>query len=59
MDFISVKDAAEKWGISERRTQKLCEENRVDGVSKFGKSWLIPKDSQKPVDARLKQQKEG
>jgi len=32
MDYISTKEAAEKWGISERRTQKLCEEGRIPGV---------------------------
>lgn len=54
MDYISVREAAEKWEISERRIQKLCEENRIDGVSKFGRSWLIPKDAEKPIDGRLK-----
>ena len=54
MDFISVKEASKKWEISERRIQKLCEENRIEGVSKFGRSWLIPKDAEKPIDRRLR-----
>lgn len=54
MDYISVKDAYEKWGISERRIQKLCEENRIDGTSKFGRAWMIPKDAEKPIDGRIK-----
>ncbi len=54
MDYISVKDAAEKWGISERRIQKLCEENRIDGVLRMGRMWLIPKVAVKPKDARIK-----
>lgn len=54
IDYISVRDAAIKWGISERRIQKLCEENRIDGVIRFGRSWAIPKDAEKPVDGRLK-----
>jgi len=54
MEFISVKDASEKWGISERRIQKLCEENRIPGVFRFGRSWALPKDAEKPTDARLK-----
>ncbi|RXF13198.1 DNA-binding protein [Enterococcus faecalis] len=41
MDYISVKAASEKWGISERRIQKLCEENRIDGTEKFGRAWMI------------------
>lgn len=43
MDYISVREAAQKWEISERRVQKLCEENRIDGTQKFGRSWMIPK----------------
>ena len=43
MNYISVKAASEKWGISERRIQKLCEENRIDGTEKFGRAWMIPK----------------
>ena len=54
MNYISVKDASEKWGISERRIQKLCEENRIDGSVKFSRVWLIPKDIKKPTDGRLK-----
>ena len=54
MDFISVKQASEKWEISQRRIQKLCEDNRIEGVSKFGRSWLIPKTAQKPSDKRFK-----
>lgn len=54
LDYISVGDAAKKWGISERRVQKLCEENRIEGVIRFGHSWMIPKLSSKPVDLRRK-----
>lgn len=52
MDYISVKAASEKWGISERRIQKLCEENRIEGILRFGRAWMIPKDAQKPADGR-------
>lgn len=52
MDFLSAKDTALKWGISERRVQKLCEGNRVIGVQRLGKSWAIPKDAPKPEDKR-------
>ncbi len=54
MDYISVKDASEKWGISERRIQKLCEENRLKGTLKFGRAWMIPNDAEKPIDKRRK-----
>lgn len=54
MDYISVKEAAQKWEISERRVQKLCEESRIDGIQKFGRSWMIPKMANKPIDLRRK-----
>lgn len=54
MDYISVKAASEKWGISERRIQKLCEENRIECIEKFGRAWMIPKDAEKPADGRIK-----
>ena len=53
-EYISVREAAEKWGISERRIQKLCEEKRIEGVVRFGHAWAIPKDAKKPADARRK-----
>lgn len=39
MDYISVRVVAQKWEISERRVQKLCEESRIDGMQKFRRSW--------------------
>ena len=58
MNYMTVIEVSEKWGISERRIQKLCEGNRIDGAVKFGRSWAIPKNAQKPVDARFKIAKE-
>ncbi|OBR93506.1 helix-turn-helix domain protein [Clostridium ragsdalei P11] len=58
MDYISTPEAAKKWDISERRVQKLCEENRIPGVSKLGYMWLIPKDAEKPIDGRTERGKE-
>ncbi|WP_324824766.1 DNA-binding protein [Sinanaerobacter sp. ZZT-01] len=55
LDYISVQQAAVKWKISERRIQKLCEENRIDGAVRFGHAWAIPKDASKPADGRLKE----
>lgn len=43
MEYMSCPEAAKKWGISERRVQILCSENRIPGVSKLGYMWLIPK----------------
>ena len=57
--YISAPETAKKWGISEKRVQKLCEDGRISGVAKFNRMWLIPKDAQKPVDGRRKGRKEG
>ncbi len=56
-EYISAKETAEKWGISERRIQKLCEENRIDGVVRFGHAWAIPKNAEKTKDGRRKENK--
>lgn len=53
-EYMTVQEAAKLWEISERRIQKLCEENRVDGVVRLSRVWLIPKDAKKPTDRRLK-----
>lgn len=58
MEYMSAPQAAEKWGISERRVQILCSEHRIPGVSKLGYMWLIPKDAEKPNDARRKNKNE-
>lgn len=52
MEYMSAKEAAEKWGISQRRVAVLCTENRIEGVTMCGKMWLIPKTAEKPIDAR-------
>lgn len=52
MDVISVQATSEKWGISERRIQKLCEEGRINGAQRMGRIWLIPKAAVKPDDMR-------
>lgn len=59
LDYISVQQAAIKWGISERRIQKLCEENRIDGAVRFGHVWAIPKDALKPADKRKRRLDDG
>lgn len=52
MDYISIAEAAEKWGITRRRVQVLCAQGRIPGLTKFGKSWAIPKNAVKPIDKR-------
>jgi len=50
--YISAKEAAKKWGISERRVRILCSEGRVDGVLRTSWAWNIPSDAPKPGDGR-------
>lgn len=54
MEYLTVKEIAEKWGISERRLQTMCKEGIVEGSKRFGRSWAIPEDAVKPVDRRIK-----
>ena len=54
MKYLSVPQTAERWGISSRRIQVLCGENRIPGAVKIGNRWAIPDDEPKPADARIK-----
>jgi hypothetical protein len=47
--YISARDAAARWDVSERQVQKLCGSGRVAGVIRFGNSWAIPEDTAKPT----------
>lgn len=53
MEYITIKEASEKWNISIRRVQVLCRQDRIPGVKKFGRDWAIPKDAVKPNDNRI------
>ncbi len=53
-NYMTLSEVSKKWGISERRINTLCQEGRIDGATKFGKSWAIPIDAIKPNDARVK-----
>lgn len=57
MEYITASQAAQKWGISQRRVQILCSENRIKGVFKLGEVWAIPADTRKPTDSRFKNSK--
>ena len=52
--FMTVKQAAEKWGISDRRIRVLCSEGKIPGAYQEGRGWKIPIDAQKPADGRYK-----
>jgi len=48
MEYITVKQAAEKWGVTTRRVQMLCKEEKIKGVVRFGNVWKIPKSAVLP-----------
>ncbi len=54
MEYITVKEAAEKWGITARRVQALCSQNRIEGVTRFGNRLMIPADAEYPVHDKEK-----
>lgn len=53
MEFMTTKEAVEKWNISERRIRQLLQDGRIEGAVKVGNSWNIPIDADKPVDKRI------
>ena len=55
MDYMTVKEASEKWCVTPRRVNYYCAGGRIPGPVKMATLWLIPKDAQKPVDGRTKQ----
>ena len=52
--FMTVKQAAEKWGISDRRIRTLCSNGKITGAYREGSGWKIPVDASKPSDGRFK-----
>ena len=56
-DYMTVQEASKLWELSERRVQKLCDGNRIEGVVRLSRVWLIPKAAKKPADGRLKMTK--
>ena len=51
--YMTIKEAAEVWGVTPRRIQVLCADGRIEGAMKFGRDWAIPKNAEKPVDTRV------
>ena len=54
MEYLSIKQTSDKWGISVRRIQVLCSEDRIPGATKIGSYWAIPADAEKPNDQRIR-----
>lgn len=52
-----IKEASEKWNISERRIRQLIQDGRIEGARKMGTTWYIPDETDKPIDKRWKEEK--
>lgn len=52
--YMTIAEAAVKWGIGARRINTLCLEGRLSGAVKFGNTWAIPVETEKPGDGRIK-----
>ena len=52
--YMTVKEAAAKWSISDRRIRVLCSEGKIPGAYHEGRGWKIPIDAEKPADGRFK-----
>ncbi len=57
MDYISVSEASERWGVSLRQVQRLLAYGRIPNTKKYGRSWMIPEDAEKPIDPRREKKK--
>ena len=52
MEYLTVKEVAERWGISSRMVSIYCKKRRIPGAIKKGNLWLVPESVEKPVDNR-------
>ena len=57
MDYMTLKEASENWGISSRQINYYCTDGRISGAVEIAGVRLIPKDADKPADRRYKQSK--
>lgn len=52
--YKTVQEIAEEWHVNERTIQIMCSNGKIKGAKKFGRSWAIPINAQRPVDGREK-----
>ena len=52
MEYLTVKEMAERWEISSRMVSIYCKEGRIPGAIKKGNLWLLPEDTERPIDNR-------
>ena len=58
MEYVTPKDKADEWGITQRRVEILCGNSRVPGAYRLGRVWAIPKTAKKPIYGQTKTAKE-
>jgi len=56
--YLSAQEISDSWGITKRRVQNLCVNNRIPGAVRIGNMWAIPADASKPKDARMREIKD-
>jgi hypothetical protein len=54
VDYLTVKETGEKWGITARMVTYYCVDGRIAGAIKKGNLWLVPANAEKPIDGRTK-----
>jgi len=54
MYYVTPKDKANEWGLTQRRVEVLCDKGRIPGAYRLGRVWAIPNDAEKPIDGRTK-----
>ena len=53
MNLITVKQAAEKWGVTTRRVQGLCKEGKIKGAVRWERTWMIPEHAVLPKRSNM------
>ena len=52
--YITVQEAAEKWGVTPRQVQILCKTDRIPGATRLSRIWIIPENAEKPTNEKRK-----
>ena len=47
--YVQAEEIAKRWDVSVRQVQYLCKTGKINGVSKFGNTWVIPENTPKPT----------
>jgi len=53
--YITVQEAAVKWGVTDRRVQLWCKTGKIPGVTMLSRIWIIPEDAERPVAKKGRQ----